>query len=89
MLFHDYEVDRVSDRSGDLTDYTLEEIQSLDVGHKFGYLNIMKTIINCNYYRFDNAKVPTLYESIEALHELDMNMFLEIKSIDNKDVKIH
>ena len=36
ILFHDDTVDRTSDRSGRVRDFTLDEIKSLDVGFKAG-----------------------------------------------------
>jgi glycerophosphoryl diester phosphodiesterase len=86
VLFHDRKVDRVSDQSGNLADLTLDQIKSLDVGHKFGYhptiiissMIIMGIITN----RYPGARVPTLTEGVEAIKELDLHMFLEIKRCD-------
>jgi glycerophosphoinositol glycerophosphodiesterase len=73
VLFHDRKVDRVSDQSGNLADLTLDQIKSLDVGHKFGY---------------PGARVPTLTEGVEAIKELDLHMFLEIKRCDKHGINM-
>lgn len=70
VVFHDETVDRVSNGTGKVCDFTLEELQKLDIGIKRGE-------------EFAGTKIPTLKEFMEYMKTLpDMTVDFEIKEYD-------
>ncbi|KAL5463252.1 hypothetical protein EMCRGX_G032132 [Ephydatia muelleri] len=67
VILHDDTVDRTSNGKGNISDMTLEEARKLDFGIVFGH-------------EFQNERIPTLQETVELCKELDLLMFLELKS---------
>ncbi|SDG39020.1 glycerophosphoryl diester phosphodiesterase [Limimonas halophila] len=74
VAFHDTKVDRTTDGSGPLSDYTLKELKKLDAGTWFNekYPYRAKTA-------FEGAQVPTLRELFEK-YGTDQKYYIEIKS---------
>ncbi|MEM7679594.1 MAG: glycerophosphodiester phosphodiesterase family protein [Pseudomonadota bacterium] len=66
IIFHDDELDRVSNGSGNIADKTLEELRELEVGSWFGE-------------SFAGIKIPTLEEALEVLIDRDLGFNMEIK----------
>lgn len=56
VIMHDDKVDRTTDGTGRVSDFTLEEIKKLDAGSWFG-----------KDAKFKGAKVPTLEETLQVL----------------------
>lgn len=67
VLLHDAFVDRTSNGSGRVRDLSLDHLKKLDFGCKFGA-------------EFVGEQIPTLHEAVDKCRELDLHMFLEIKS---------
>ncbi len=74
VAFHDTEVDRTTDASGPLNDYTLAELKELDAGSWFNDENPDKA----KPY-FAGLEVPTLDEIFQA-HGTGVNYYIETKS---------
>ena len=68
VLFHDDELDRVSDHTGKLCDYTWEELQKVKI---FG---------NCKNGFYD--RIPTLREFLEKFSPYDIQFAIELKGPD-------
>ena len=66
VVFHDDEVDRVTTGSGTLWEMTLDQVQALDAGVRFGA-------------RFTGTRVPTLRETLEYLKTTRLLLFIELK----------
>ena len=66
VVVHDEEIDRVSDGSGFVKDYTLAELK---------ILNFNKT-----HPEYQNVKIPTLREVYEALKPTGMTINVELKT---------
>ena len=67
VVFHDEEVDRCTNGTGLLQSFTLESIKKLDAGSWFSP-------------QYKGEKVPILDEALTLLHELNLDLNLEIKS---------
>lgn len=73
VIFHDKELDRVSNFKGEVIDYNFDELKKADIGSKFSN-------------KFKNEKIPSLSEFILISNSLSINIFLELKSYyDNKN----
>ncbi len=66
VVIHDESVDRVSDGSGWVRDYTLAELKILDVGKPIPGYGV--------------ARIPTLAEVLEELKPTDMTINIECKT---------
>ncbi|XP_028395219.1 glycerophosphodiester phosphodiesterase 1-like [Dendronephthya gigantea] len=69
IIIHDATVDRTTDGTGYVSDYTLEEIKKLNAAGDFK-----------NRQNLTFTQVPTLVETIETCLELEIKMFIEIKA---------
>lgn len=76
VAMHDETVDRTTNGTGRVDQYTLEELEQLDAGSKFNEQN--PQYANSNY---KGAKVPTLDEILER-YGTDANYYIETKSPD-------
>ena len=73
VIFHDKDLDRVSNFKGEVIDYNFYELKKADIGSKFSN-------------KFKNEKVPSLSEFMLISNSLSINIFLELKSYyDNKN----
>ena len=75
MVFHDKELNRLSNFKGNLKNFTLNELKHIDIGSVFSR-------------KFKNEKIPTLSEFIILCCQLDINIFLELKSYHDDDLKL-
>lgn len=66
VVVHDEEIDRVSDGSGLVKDYTLAELKNFH--------------FNKTHPEYENAKIPTLREVYEALKPTGMTINVELKT---------
>lgn len=66
VVVHDEEIDRVSDGSGFVKDYTLAELKNLN--------------FNKTHLEYQNVKIPTLREVYEALKPTGMTINVELKT---------
>ncbi|WP_426703875.1 glycerophosphodiester phosphodiesterase [Staphylococcus shinii] len=76
VAMHDETVDRTTNGTGRVDQYTLEELKQLDVGSKFNEQN--PQYANSNY---KGAQIPTLDEILER-YGTDANYYIETKSPD-------
>ncbi len=76
VAMHDETVDRTTNGTGRVDQYTLEELKQLDAGSKFNEQN--PQYANSNY---KGAKIPTLDEILER-YGTDANYYIETKSPD-------
>lgn len=76
VAMHDETVDRTTNGTGRVDQYTLKELKQLDAGSKFNEQN--PQYANSNY---KGAKVPTLDEILER-YGTDANYYIETKSPD-------
>ncbi|MBK1698684.1 glycerophosphodiester phosphodiesterase [Rhodovibrio salinarum] len=76
VAFHDTKVDRTTDGSGKLGEFTLSELQQLDAGSWFNAENPDKADS-----AFEGLRVPTL-DQIVARYGTDEKYYIEIKSPD-------
>lgn len=67
VICHDERVDRTSNGSGWIKDFTLQELKKLDFGSWFAELSIQQTI-------------PTLSELLEMIGDFNLELNVEIKS---------
>lgn len=75
MVFHDKELNRLSNFKGDLKKFTLNQLKQIDIGSFFSR-------------KFKNEKIPTLSEFIILCSQLEINIFLELKSYYDDDLKL-
>lgn len=68
VMFHDTELVRITGASGNVIDYTYEELCALDAGSWF-------------HADFAGEKIPTLDETLAYLQEQDCRIYLELKDI--------
>lgn len=73
VLMHNSTVDETTDGSGPVAGYTLEELQRLDAGYRWGPDKFP--------YRGRGIKVPTLEEVFERYKDRGVRMNIEIKQI--------
>ena len=76
VAFHDTKVDRTTDATGKLSDFTLAELQQLDAGSWFN-----KAHPNKADPAFEGLQVPTL-DQLVARYGTQENYYIEIKSPD-------
>ena len=74
ILFHDDELDRITNGSGLVKDKTLEELKQLDAGYHFGD-------------SFFGVTIPTLEEAVDVLLEHDLGLNLEIKPCLGREIE--
>jgi len=75
MIFHDKELNRCTNLKGNFKNFTLNELNNADAGSFFSR-------------KFKNEKIPTLSEFIILCDKLDINIFLELKSYNNDNLKL-
>lgn len=75
IVLHDLLVDRTTDGTGAAGDLSLAEIAKLDAGSKFGS-------------QFAGERIPTLRNTLDAAHALDLGFEIEIKEKRRLDVYI-
>ena len=66
ILFHDEELDRTTNGSGNVAEITYDDLKQLEAGSWFAD-------------SFTGIKIPTLEEAIDALINRDLGLNLEIK----------
>ena len=66
MLVHDDTVDRTTDGTGRVADFSLDEIRLLDAGIRFAP-------------EFRGERIPTLAEAVDLAAELGLAVNIEIK----------
>lgn len=66
VVIHDERIDRVSDGTGYVRDYTLEELKGFNVNQKFS--------------KYGKAKIPTLAEVYDLVKGMDLLINLELKN---------
>jgi glycerophosphoryl diester phosphodiesterase len=76
VAFHDTKVDRTTDATGKLSDFTLAELQQLDAGSWFNEAHPDKADP-----AFEGLQVPTL-DQLVARYGTEENYYIEIKSPD-------
>ncbi|NWK84595.1 glycerophosphodiester phosphodiesterase [Staphylococcus sp. GSSP0090] len=76
VAMHDETVDRTTNGTGRVDQYTLKELKQLDAGSKFNSQN--PQYANSNY---EGAKIPTLDEILER-YGTEANYYIETKSPD-------
>ncbi len=74
ILFHDDELERVTNGSGLVKDKTLKEIKELDAGYHFGD-------------SFFGVTIPTLEEAVDVLLEHNLGVNLEIKPCAGREIE--
>lgn len=70
VVIHDDDVDYMTDGTGDVDSFTLEEIRALNIDN------------GNNIDSYDNTVIPTLRETLELCVELDIPPVIEIKKCD-------
>lgn len=66
VVIHDERIDRVSDGTGCVRDYTLEELQSFNMNRQFP--------------AYGRVRIPTLAEVYELVKDMNMTINLELKN---------
>ncbi|MDB2683213.1 glycerophosphodiester phosphodiesterase family protein [Alphaproteobacteria bacterium] len=72
ILFHDDTLERTTNGSGNVKDFTLEELKELEAGHWFSD-------------GFYGVNIPTLEEAVDVLLERDLGLNLEIKACPGRE----
>lgn len=67
VVFHDFELDRMTYSKGYIGDYTLSDLEKISIGKKFS-----------EDYKYE--KIPTLKEVLEFLKTNDMEVAIEFKA---------
>ncbi|MDX1995402.1 MAG: glycerophosphodiester phosphodiesterase [bacterium] len=75
VVIHDDTVDRTTDGSGRVQDFTFEELQTLDAGYEWPTLEEVE--VEGHPYRGQGITIPALEEVLQAFP--DMRMVIEIK----------
>ena len=70
IIFHDKELDRVSNLKGEVIKYNFDDLKKADIGNMFSD-------------KFKNERIPSLIEFISISNKLSINIFLELKSYYN------
>lgn len=73
IIFHDDELDRLTNGSGLVKDKTLKELKELDAGYHFGD-------------SFFGVTIPTLEEAVDVLLEHNLGLNLEIKPCAGREI---
>ena len=74
VIFHDEELDRTTNGSGNMADITYAELKDLEAGSWFGD-------------SFIGEPIPTLEEALDAIIERDLGFNLEIKPCPSREVE--
>lgn len=74
VIMHDDTLDRTTNRTGNVEDYTLAELKALNANKQFTA-------------QFPNAKIPTLQEYFDAVKGTDKLIFIEIKTANPNIIK--
>jgi glycerophosphoryl diester phosphodiesterase len=77
VTIHDETVDRTTDGTGRVQDFTFEELQELDAGYNWPTLPGAQVEIEGNPYRGEGIAIPSLQEIFQAFPDKRMN--IEIK----------
>jgi len=72
VLWHDSTVDRMTDGSGEIAEYSLKELQGLDAGYGFTHPND-----GSHPFRGQGITIPTLSDTLEALPQMRFNLDLK------------
>ncbi len=70
ILNHDSDIDKMTDGSGEISDYTYKELLSFNIDNGNGIKN------------YSDLKLPTLREALEKFKDCDVVPFIEIKGYD-------
>ncbi|MCR4657570.1 MAG: phosphatase PAP2 family protein, partial [Lachnospiraceae bacterium] len=70
VLFHDDDIGRITGCTGQISDYTYEELLNMDFGAWFD-----------ENQSFKGEKIPTLAEALEQIRKSDLSIYLELKDI--------
>lgn len=74
VLFHDETLERTTNGSGNIADFTLDDLRHLDAGAHFSD-------------SFAGVRIPTLEEAIDVLLERGLGLDLEIKPCAGREVE--
>lgn len=77
VLFHDDELERTTDGTGNLADYTFDELRKLDASANHPY-----------HDRFKGERIPTFEEGIEECLKLGIHIIIDIKDYDYRAVTL-
>lgn len=68
VIFHDAELDRMTEETGDIQDKTWDQLRQLDISihHPF-------------HERFQGSRIPTFDDVIKKVLEYDMRIFIDVK----------
>lgn len=72
VVIHDDTVDKMTDGSGEVEDFTYEELMNLNIDSGNGIKN------------YDNLKIPTLEETLAVCDKYDIVPIIELKKLDTK-----
>ena len=75
IVIHDHTLDRTSNGSGKVSDFTLEQLKELDFGSWFNNL-------------FAGETIPTLDEMVKHCKKLGLNMYVELKDVVNTKERV-
>lgn len=75
VVIHDYTLDRTTDGTGKILDYTVEELKAFDAGSKFSP-------------EFAGETIPTFREVLALLQDTDIELNIEIKKPVKEDTGI-
>ena len=67
VVIHDETIDRVTDRTGNVKDYTLQELKEL-------------TVLKDRFPQYSQSKIPTLKEVLEAVKSSAIQVNIELKT---------
>ena len=67
VVIHDETIDRVTDRTGYVKDYTLQELKEL-------------TVLKDRFQQYSQSKIPTLKEVLEAVKSSGIQVNIELKT---------
>ena len=74
VIFHDDEVDRVTDGTGDVAKMTLKEVRKLDIAAK----HVLKD-------QFSPCRIPTLEEFVDECLKLELKMIIDLKPLESTE----
>ena len=74
VIFHDTEVDRVTNGTGDLAQMTLKEVKKLDLAAK----HVLKD-------QFSPCRIPTLEEMVDECLKLELKMIIDLKPLETTE----
>ncbi len=80
VIFHDTDLARITGVIGEVSDYTLGELKTMDAGSYFSAAGtgMSENGVNESYA---SEKIPTLLEVLELIKESDLEIYLELKDI--------